>query len=45
MDKAKLALEIQCELDQLRALAQQSSRLLAVTPTDRRDWAAVAGAK
>jgi len=45
MDKAKLALEIQCELDQLRALAQQSSRLLAVTPTDRREWDAVAGAK
>ncbi len=43
MDKAKLALEIQCELDHLRALSQQSSRLSAVTPTDRREWDAIAG--
>lgn len=43
MDKAKLVLETQCELDHLRIVALQAGRLLAVKPADRREWDAIAG--
>ena len=45
MDKVKLSLEVQCEVDQLRSVAQQAERLIAVPEAQHRDWDAVAGAK
>ena len=45
MDKAKVTLEVQCELDQLRALAEQSQRLATAPEDERREWDAVAAAK
>ena len=45
MDKAKLTLEIQCELDQFRALAEKAQRLAAASEDKRREWDAVAAAK
>jgi len=45
MDKDRLALEVQCELEQLRSTAEQASRLFAVPANERREWDAIAGAK
>lgn len=45
MDKEKLNLEVRHELEQLRHVAAQAKRLLAIAETDRREWETVAGAK
>lgn len=45
MDRRKLSLEVQCELEQLRALAEQAQRLSATPEQERREWDAVAAAK
>lgn len=45
MDKARVALEIQCALDQLSALAEQAQRLASALEDERREWDAIAAAK
>ncbi len=45
MDKAKVALEVQCELEHLRAIAEQAHRLSNMSEEGLREWEAVAAAK
>jgi uncharacterized protein YutE (UPF0331/DUF86 family) len=45
MDKAKVTLEVQCELDHLRRLSEQAQRLMTISDAERREWDAVAAAK
>lgn len=45
MDKERLALELGCEFDHLRTLAEQAEALAGVPEVERRPWDAAAAAK
>ena len=45
MDKERLGLGINCELNHLRRLADVAKRMLAVPPEGRHEWDAWAAAK
>ncbi len=45
MDRARLTLEVQCEIEHLRTLAERAQKLSSIPANERREWDALAAAK